>query len=366
MADVYKNSICNIAATGATNCTEGCFFDRPGSIVQLCLIQLAEEGKYLVTDKQLFDEPEMSPLHRRAWVVQERLLAPRMLHYGKRQLFWDCNEHLACEAYPNGMTYENSGRWDTGQSGRLLMNIQRLSEISKADRVVDLQHGWAAIVNMYTRGNLTFAGDKLLALSGIATELQRTTADDYLAGIWRSNLSQQLLWRTAYLDGEPSGVKPPEYRAPSWSWASLDGKIFLGNLLESPSVPAASILDAQVSTIDDNNTGQVSHGILRVHGHIMEIEKGRLRFCSTKDPLGNLVLYEQLELYFDTREDAELQPPVDMVFCLPLVFSGITGRSTRVKGVLLKSCDDEANKGKYRRIGRFKTSTVAFSSLKNQ
>jgi hypothetical protein len=31
-----------------------------------------------------------SPLSSRGWVLQERLLSPRTLHYGKEQMFWEC------------------------------------------------------------------------------------------------------------------------------------------------------------------------------------------------------------------------------------------------------------------------------------
>ena len=41
-----------------------------------------------------------SPLNGRGWVLQERLLAPRTLHFGREQLFWErrecrCPEHHA-------------------------------------------------------------------------------------------------------------------------------------------------------------------------------------------------------------------------------------------------------------------------------
>lgn len=39
---------------------------------------------------------ELSPLSRRAWVLQERLLSPRTLHYTNTQLFWECRESKAC------------------------------------------------------------------------------------------------------------------------------------------------------------------------------------------------------------------------------------------------------------------------------
>jgi hypothetical protein len=41
---------------------------------------------------------------RRGWVQQERLLAPRILYFGRGQLFWECRDYNACESFPNGLS----------------------------------------------------------------------------------------------------------------------------------------------------------------------------------------------------------------------------------------------------------------------
>jgi hypothetical protein len=62
--------------------------------------------------------------------------------------------------------------------------------------------------------------DRLPALAGIARELEIAWKDTYVAGMWLSNLFEWLTW---YSDCK----EPPKsaYRAPSWSWASVDGTI---------------------------------------------------------------------------------------------------------------------------------------------
>lgn len=44
-----------------------------------------------------------APLNQRGWVLQERLLAPRILHFCRRELFWECCETAASETYPSGL-----------------------------------------------------------------------------------------------------------------------------------------------------------------------------------------------------------------------------------------------------------------------
>lgn len=45
------------------------------------------------------------PLNRRGWVLQEQLLCPRMIHFGKDQILWECHELEAAELYPEAMYY---------------------------------------------------------------------------------------------------------------------------------------------------------------------------------------------------------------------------------------------------------------------
>jgi len=45
------------------------------------------------------DEVSDALLNRRAWVVEERLLSPRILHFGSNQLLWECYESAACESF---------------------------------------------------------------------------------------------------------------------------------------------------------------------------------------------------------------------------------------------------------------------------
>lgn len=43
------------------------------------------------------------PLLRRGWVLQERVLSPRTLHFTSTQMFWECNQKIACETFPRQM-----------------------------------------------------------------------------------------------------------------------------------------------------------------------------------------------------------------------------------------------------------------------
>lgn len=67
--------------------------------------------------------------------------------------------------------------------------------------------------------NASFPSDKLTALSGIAEQFHAKLQCGYLAGLWRDHLLRGLQWSVA--DGNKAWRGLP-YRAPTWSWASLD------------------------------------------------------------------------------------------------------------------------------------------------
>lgn len=81
---------------------------------------------------------------------------------------------------------------------------------------------WECIVQHYSAANLTYKPDRLPALSGVAALQHKATGDQYLAGLWKTSLVYHLVWQVQ--DGQ---YKPrPEWRAPTWSWASVDTKTF--------------------------------------------------------------------------------------------------------------------------------------------
>lgn len=47
-----------------------------------------------------------APLMRRGWALQERLLAPRLLHYGQ-QMYWECRHCMWSEDEQFDQTLDN-------------------------------------------------------------------------------------------------------------------------------------------------------------------------------------------------------------------------------------------------------------------
>lgn len=95
---------------------------------------------------------------------------------------------------------------------------------------MSLEKMWYNIVFEYSRRLLTESGDKLPAFSGIANWFLRGSQDSYLAGLLRHDLHHGLSWHI-----DPRFIQDSQqqqgsnYRAPSWSWASTDQRVFFAH-----------------------------------------------------------------------------------------------------------------------------------------
>lgn len=170
-------------------------------------------------EESLFDLEEKAPLARRGWTLQENVLSPRHLYYGANMIHWTCpaERHSA-----NGMRgMHRDDKKYPGISSVLFDGIlkqQRQVSRPKTD-VEEILWDYYTIVDRYCARELTYLSDKFPALSGIAQGLQPFLGD-YLAGLWRSDIVRGLWW-VKLAGGGPAS----KYRAPSWSWASVDGPV---------------------------------------------------------------------------------------------------------------------------------------------
>lgn len=348
MKQIYKNSFLTIAATKAVDPTRGLFVDRNPDVVRISKVhaQWSRElkGDYLFVYCHLWeDEIVRSPLLKRAWVCQERLLSRRILHFGRSQLFWECQDLEACETFPESLPPK------IHEASSLLS--KRLLLFNGED---SHKENWGSIVSQYSNGNLTNISDRCIAFAGIVEELQAFAQSEYVAGFWRHNLEHQLLWSITHLRRT---VRPQSYLAPSWSWLSIDGEVFPTQFFEGK--PLLEILDVSVTYSGDNPLGPIKHGYINARGilgpAVWERRKEpwdrwalrSIRGCRPSSALG------PVKVFMDEREDrisgnAVYLPVTDNLGML-------NGSPSRIIKVLLLVPTGEA-KNEYRRIGIFSTS----------
>ena len=264
MGDIYANSICTVAALTARNSHEGCFFDDTRNPLSFRPCQISDrwcvEGNRNV-GVDLRVGLSALPLHTRAWVVQERLLAPRTLYYGSNGLAWECTTCSATEAVPWG----DVSRFSPKAS---FFNIQGQS----ADAIYDC---WTDIQISYTRCQLTRFSDRLVAISGVVKRIERVTGWVNVWGLWREELLRELMWFVE----EPTRGRPvtEQYLAPTWSWAGIEGRVMMAIGGAEKRTWMAEV--AEVGTIEGRGHVRIKGMMKRVRhtdeGRLLEINAPR-------------------------------------------------------------------------------------------
>jgi hypothetical protein len=350
MSTVYRNGTINIAATVAQDGRAGCF-PRRNSTPKSCVVQTAwndfKNGRFGVYIDRIWPlfkaENKSLPLLSRGWVLQEMLLAPRVLHLAGSQLVWECRTVDACEEAAFGVQTAEfqhipSAKWKAfaGARGQDCVTCAAVGTASKSSgsknsgpEQRDIREFWREILRDYTGKSFTYHTDKLVALSGIARLMANSLGPEYYAGLWGRTMASELCWEVVRSDArvERPGIpedlppRPSPYRAPSWSWACLEERI-LGCLYGDPRV---DILDCHVQTATDDMMGAVTGGTLRVCGRLLPLEI-QLDGKSEKDCFS--VLCNGLRwTFFGDKSNADFtftmaldcKPPSLRFHCLPVL-----------------------------------------------
>ena len=125
-----------------------------------------------------------------------------MLHFGPQELIWECADETSCECAGIEVTQPKP-------------EYARVLQEGSVKQIKDM---WHRLVILYTDLELTFDYDRLPALAGLAKRFKDYRHGKYLAGLWEDTLVEDLLWHTDF-----PYARPEKWRAPTWSWASVDG-----------------------------------------------------------------------------------------------------------------------------------------------
>ncbi|KAL9111899.1 MAG: hypothetical protein Q9227_003749 [Pyrenula ochraceoflavens] len=227
MSDVYEGCALTISALSNKNVKTSFLRDRNFQ-QPIALGDLKTDHVYCTrSSSKLFirrvprsgtKELTASPLSKRAWPLQERVLSPAVLHYGRDQMVWECNEWFCAETGE----FERTPHPRDGKPG----SLDRIPvSPSRKDDSVEV---WPRIIEEFTARNITFPSDRLPAILGIASKLRRTTTCEgrYAAGHWENGLEFDLLWKVSVENGSSNqSPKQINYEFPTWSWAYSNQRV---------------------------------------------------------------------------------------------------------------------------------------------
>ncbi|KAK0337580.1 hypothetical protein LTR59_012582 [Friedmanniomyces endolithicus] len=270
MAQVYSGSYLNIAATDSSNSSGGIFSER---------------------DKTL----------------PERYLAPRVVHYTRQMVYWECTASTASEALPPAL---NSGFGDIRRlkklDSRALQTHNLSSEVTQAVYAL-----WDHLVALYTRGNLTYGSDKAIAIQGVAKVICRYLRLDersaYVNGLWRPKFVDGLMWICER--SRNSDIRGPlDSGACSWSWLSRRGSIWSSH---GGGPPVSRVLEIQADCILNMPTAAAG-GFARLRGPMCRAVVSFAMSAEIDNPMWQpfqlllggetMVATKSCRLYFDDPE----------------------------------------------------------------
>jgi len=213
MADIFSNAYLTIAASASRNGQQGLLNRRP---IIRNLDAFHNDKSFLVCVRENimheFENTGLSPfghvssvtLRERAWCFQEELLSTRIIHFTNDEVVFICREATTCECDP---------RW------RPRFELPPIVGTSTAEPL----ELWERVVEHYTERKISFCKDRLPALSSFTNRFEEGS-DRYHAGLWESHMPGSLLWWT--LGGDRPRQEPEsQSRPPSWSWASIEGRV---------------------------------------------------------------------------------------------------------------------------------------------
>ena len=273
---------------------------------------------------------ESLPTRRRAWCFQEYGLSCRTITFTTHQFVWVCKEMQCFEekfssfSRPLGELIERRKLAKDGEIVyphirlfvrwilrilnflglfRLLRLFGRVERVSisyepcyelesriweggifnrEPSECLGLDRGWEKVVEEITSRDITYWTDRLPALSGLAAKRQQATGDKYLAGLWKSNLKTELLWRVE--DRENPVRLPKPDNVPTWSWSTVSGAVWFPRRsfslnefeshMPSPIGNEVVIVEADVEVIGENPFGRVKSGYITLQGRLLRASVG--------------------------------------------------------------------------------------------
>ena len=387
---VFRNAYISIAASGTTSTFSGLFSKRDPALVSPTVFNFPIDAAGATIPYQSSLEVPCAwrrafqddPIFRSARALQERLLAPRVVHFGRKMVFWECHGAGCAEIHPLGVDEaalagittrfwgpegDKEDREDSGEMRRRNKPWKTLLDAPDCriqhDPVRQVFADWFVILAMHSRCVLTSPGERLLALAGVARDmkslLQERGCDNtgYLAGMWKAMLPAGLLWNAL-----GSGSRPAAYRAPTWSWAAMDGSVnFHDEMPEKGRHEGllCELVSATTTPCTADETGEVTAGSVVLRGKvaqgrlldprpsvllprkeevlIVNLVDGDDDSISLAEPISNSPSgYNcQWTVSFDTTEDMR-----DEIFCLPIRAEAFAEIGWEVYGLALSQLED--------------------------
>lgn len=295
MSDIYANAYLTIAADGAANSHGGCYVagkDRDTKVTEVkCTDIFGDKCHVYIRPDTGYPEQVHIPAHERtrvglystlasrAWVLQERVLSHRTLHFTSKEATWECETLIRCECQVRPMEttqWNSKHRYFQRSSGAASQPGSGLLEWGSPQSSSNSARTHLTVQNAFTQLDLTFSSDRLPAIGGLAAAYAKSTRYTYLAGLWKEDLPSALLWEFDRQSiTKRTSRRHENYYAPTWSWASITGPIKCG-WQPFDDIMDFEVLAAGCVPAGKNPYGSVRSGFIEGIGVVAPVRLGKL------------------------------------------------------------------------------------------
>ncbi|KAK5047153.1 hypothetical protein LTR84_007096 [Exophiala bonariae] len=341
MGHIYSNAVLTLAASvsesGETRILEN---RKPINEVLLPYsnCDMSPRCEVFVTDRRLTDfgqDVTNGNLSQRAWCLQERAMSRRILHMGRDQLFWECYTGIWGESSSMRLGAKNKSLDEVSKFRGVFQSMNTATGKIALERKTTVQNGpvglpgmqdrsfmhqirerkpygpWYSLVEQYSKRAMKYESDKLPAIMGLARKFAESLSSKplsekewdalYSTGLWDKDLSSGgLLWTPGnFQQWTVQHVNSAQtYRAPSWSWASVDGPI---------SWPEGFVSSYKIHvSVGSQSTGSPSNCLnprwtLGILGHVLPLKQAE-----------GFRKSDQESMFLDRQRYTQLGP-----FCMP-------------------------------------------------
>ncbi|RTE79083.1 hypothetical protein BHE90_006436 [Fusarium euwallaceae] len=215
MQQVFSNATYVIAASSASSSAEGFLETRREERPFVTLHSSSGAITYICKFIDTFGkEMEESPLNKRGWVLQERALARRSIHFTSNQVYLECGDGVHCESLMKLANNQTAFLSDSDFPNSIL-------EYYKGGRIVLSQN----LFKMYSSLKFTNPSDRSIAISGLEKRLMSAFKTRGGYGIFQAFFERSLLWQRPEPGSLARITYPTDRNVPSWSWMTYEGSI---------------------------------------------------------------------------------------------------------------------------------------------
>lgn len=294
--------------------------------------------------------------YRRGWVHQEISFSRRLLVFATNTLF---------------MRFGKLHMWENGHRATSVSRLGETDPVGLRDNPFRL---FEDSVTAFYRKETTVETDRLPAIAGLASQVASLTKSQYLAGLWRDKLADDLLFCVEPFRGEmPFGDRFSELSAPlsnarpSWSWAG-HGRSFRRRPGSSSDswlqthhgwalnrwTLDCDVLDAVAEADGTNPFGTVKHAHLSLRCRVISLRdllgvEPSAEDLSTVLQKGSSESLKGLRIHWDTNNEvapADFAANISLICTSEQPLSWVRGRNG-VAGLIIYPTGD----GDYYRIG---------------